>query len=83
MTQDTDREPYIVTVRRRAGHRCTHCIKLCVEHGAPRPGDGHDEQVQWCSHNIGPRWVDWYYRGGGVWCFHQHEDMIQFRMVWE
>jgi hypothetical protein len=40
------------------------------------------EMARWCADNLGPRSVDWYYRGGGWWYFRERESMLWFAMVW-
>ena len=70
--------------RQAAQRRCLHCCRV-----VSRPEDDMHiygnitDMATWCAANISPRHVDWYYRGGGVWCFSEIEDMVQFQMVWQ
>ena len=39
-------------------------------------------QETWCAQQFGERDRDWLYRGNGCWAFRQHEDALQFKLVW-
>ena len=40
------------------------------------------EMGQWCTDNIGPRWLGWCYLGGGVWAFDDEENVAWFLLRW-
>ena len=69
--------------RLAAQRRCLHRCRVWIQRDDDWPFGNIEVMSLWCGANIGPRHVDWYYRGGGVWCFSELEDMVQFQMVWQ
>jgi hypothetical protein len=61
---------------------CTHKVTLRFNiHDQQVFGDV-DAMFGWCRANAGQRHHDWYYRGGGTWCFRDRDTMVMFAMVW-
>lgn len=69
-------------LRLAAHRRCQHCCRLYHQRGGDHPHGRQDLLAAWCAGHLGPRWVDWYYRGGGVWCFADQEDLVAFQLTW-
>jgi hypothetical protein len=77
-----DHSALAAALRRRAALECLHRCRVVVGVDDDHPWGRLEELALWCAGHIGPRWVDWYYRGDGVWCFRRSEDMVMFAMTW-
>lgn len=76
------RLPGEVGRRVEAQRRCCHHCCIRADSAAESPRNGIEARVLWCVENVGPWHDDWYYRGGGTWCFARLEDMVRFQLVW-
>jgi hypothetical protein len=67
--------------RKQAQLKCIHRCAIKLNPDKESPYGDINYLVKWCTENIGPRWIDWYYRGAGVWCFAHETDMVLFWMT--
>lgn len=72
----------LIKAHTTAAQICVHCVRLVHGLTDDRPVGEVDRLAQWCTENIGPRYVDWIYRGGGTWCFREQEDSMRFWLTW-
>lgn len=70
-------------LRKNAALICLHRCNLWHGKTDDLPFGDVETLARWCADEIGPRYVDWYYRGGGTWCFRELEDMVLFQMTWK
>jgi|APFre7841882654_1041346.scaffolds.fasta_scaffold495892_1 hypothetical protein len=41
-----------------------------------------EQCTRWCVDNLGPRRINWNYRGAGVFSFRCQEDAVLFQLTW-